>query len=72
MFVFAISKSHTIFYGSIMGYGIEREHLKELTEKDKASTIERVKELSGQGKSQRQISAELGISLGCVNKYLKL
>lgn len=67
-----IEKPYNFLRFGFLGYGIEREHLKELTEKDKASTIERVKELSGQGKSQRQISAELGISLGCVNKYLKL
>jgi DNA-binding CsgD family transcriptional regulator len=31
-----------------------------------------VKELSQQGKTQRQIAVELSISVGAVNKYLKL
>jgi len=53
-------------------FGTEREHLKELTEKDRETNISKAKELSQQGKSQRTIAAELGISLGAVNKYLKL
>lgn len=32
----------------------------------------RVKELHAQGKTQRQIAEELGISLGCVNKFLNM
>lgn len=55
-----------------VGFGTEREHLKELTEKDRETNISKAKELSQQGKSQRAIAAELGISLGAVNKYLKL
>ena len=46
--------------------------LKQVTEKDRESTIEQAKELSQKGYSQRQISNELGISLGAVNKYLKI
>ena len=34
-------------------------------------TVERAKELSSQGKSQREISNELGVSLGTVNNWLK-
>lgn len=52
-------------------FGTEREHLKQPTERDRENVIDKVKELSQQGKSQRQISAELSISLGAVNKYLK-
>ena len=54
-----------------MGFGTEREHLKQFTEKDRENIIEKVKELSQLGKSQRFISSELHISLGAVNKYLK-
>ncbi len=50
----------------------EREHLKHLNEKDKAELIEKVKNLSAQGKKQREIAKEFGISLGAVNKYLNL
>ena len=53
------------------GYGTEREHLRETSEKDKEALVEKAIELSKQGKTQRQISFELGISLGTVNKYLK-
>jgi RecA-family ATPase len=55
-----------------VGFGTEREHLKELTEKDRETNVSKAKELSQLGKSQRAIAAELGISLGAVNKYLKL
>lgn len=53
------------------GFATEREHLKEPSDKDREATINEVKRLSGEGKSQRQIAAELGLSVGCVNKYLK-
>ena len=55
-----------------MNFSKEREHLKQHNDTDRENTIEKVKELSKQDKSQRDISAELGISLGAVNKYLKL
>jgi hypothetical protein len=55
-----------------LNLGNERQHLKQLDEGDRESIIEQVKELSAQGKSQRDISAELGISLGAVNKYIKM
>jgi hypothetical protein len=55
-----------------IGYSSEREHLKEVTEKDREGMIDQVKELHKSGKSQRVISTELGIALGTVNKYLKL
>ncbi|WP_245812619.1 AAA family ATPase [Salegentibacter echinorum] len=55
-----------------VGLGTEREHLKQFTEQDRNNTIEKTKELSQKGYSQRQIASELCISLGAVNKYLKL
>ena len=55
-----------------INFGTEREHLKVFTEKDRETNISKCKELHGQGKSQRQIAAEIGISLGAVNKYLKI
>lgn len=53
-------------------FGSEREHLKVLSESDKSQMIQKVKDLSATGESQRNIARELGISVGCVNKYLKL
>jgi hypothetical protein len=55
-----------------LNFGNEREHLKVLSDTDKADLIQRVKNLSAQGKSQRIIAGELGTSLGAVNKYLKM
>lgn len=66
-----INKEDNFLQFEFVGYGNEREHLKQYTEKDKNNIILQVKELSQKGKSQRQIAAELGISLGAVNKYLK-
>lgn len=51
--------------------GAEREHLKQASDKDRQSLIEQVKQLANEGKSQRQIAAELSLALGTVNKYLK-
>ena len=67
-----IQKSCNFLEFEFIGLGTEREHLREITEKDRDSIIEKTKELSKQGRSQRQISAELCISLGAVNKYLKI
>ena len=67
-----ISKEYNFLQFEFVSLGNEREHLKQYTEKDKSNIISRVKELSQEGKSQRAISSEMGISLGAVNKYLKL
>ena len=67
-----ISKEYNFLQFEFVSLGNEREHLKQYTEKDKKNVISQVKELSQQGKSQRVISSEIGISLGAVNKYLKL
>jgi len=67
-----IDKPYNFLAFEFLDFGAEREHLKQITEKDRESTIEQAKELSQKGYSQRQISTELGISLGAVNKYLKM
>lgn len=48
----------------------EAEHLATMTKSDRSELVDRVKILSSQGKSQRQIAKELTISVGAVNKYL--
>ena len=48
----------------------EREHLQQQTQEKKEENIVRCIELSKKGLSQRDISKELGISLGTVNKYI--
>ena len=67
-----IDKPYNFLEFGFIGFGAEREHLKQVTEKDRETLIERAKELSEKGYSQRNISKELGISLGAVNKYLKI
>lgn len=67
-----LSKTNGYLSFSDIGFENEFEHLKQRTEIDKESLIEKVKELSRKGESQRQIAISLGISLGSVNNYLKL
>lgn len=66
-----IDKPYNFLAFEFMDFGAEWEHLKQVTEKDRESNIERAKELNQKGYSQRHISTELGVSLGTVNKYLK-
>lgn len=70
--VYEIVKENNNFLKlKFIDFGNEWEHLKQPSENDKASLTENVKNLSSQGKTQREISKELCISLGAVNKYLK-
>lgn len=67
-----ITKQQSFLGFELVEYSSESEHLKNFTEQDRDSIIEEVKLLSSEGKTQREISAELGISLGAVNKYLRM
>lgn len=67
-----ITNNNGYLHFETIGYASEYEFIKEATKDDKETIIEQAKELSRHGKSQRTISVELGISLGAVNKYLKL
>ncbi len=69
--VFQIEKPSNFLRFAFIEYGKEGEHLKQVSEKDKEALIEKAKELSREGKSQRDIAKELGISLTSVNRYLK-
>jgi hypothetical protein len=66
-----VTKPDNFLMFDFLNFGNEREHLKALSENDKSDLIQKVKDLSGQGESQRKIAGELGISLGTVNNYLK-
>jgi hypothetical protein len=66
-----IDKPSNFLNFEFLDFGNEQDHLRLMTNEDKSQRIERVKELSTQGKNQRTIATELGISLGAVNKYLK-
>jgi RecA-family ATPase len=67
-----IEKLDNFLAFEFLAFGAEREHLKQITEKDRESLIEQAKELSKKGNTQRSISKQLGISVGAVNKYLKM
>jgi len=67
-----IIKPDNFLHFSFLEWGCESEHLRQMTATDRDDLIEQVKELSSQGKSQREISKQLGIGLGSVNKYRKM
>jgi hypothetical protein len=66
-----IIKPDNFLMFEFLDFGSEREHLKALSDTDKADLIQKVKNLSAVGESQRTIAKDLGISLGTVNNYLK-
>ncbi len=67
-----IDKPHNFLQFEFIDFGNEMEHLKQISKEDRETNISKVKELSQQGMSQRKIAKELSISLGSVNKYLKM
>jgi KaiC/GvpD/RAD55 family RecA-like ATPase len=69
--VASIEKGGSFLRFTQTGFAEEREHLKEQSEGDRSALIGRVRELSDEGKSQREIAKELGISAMSVNRYLK-
>ncbi|KAF0237440.1 MAG: hypothetical protein FD181_2006 [Prolixibacteraceae bacterium] len=66
-----IDKPFNFLMFEFVNYGKEWEHLKQHTEKDKESLNEKVNELKQQGRSYREIGAELGISHMKVSRILK-
>lgn len=70
--LFQIEKPENFLQFRFEGFARESEHLKVLSDADREELIQKAKKLSGQGKSQRTIAAELSISIGAVNKYLNL
>ena len=66
-----IDKPHNFLMFEFVNYGKEWEHLKQHTEKDKDNLNEKVSELKKQGRSLREIGAELGISHTKVSRILK-
>ena len=66
-----IIKPDNFLHFSFLEWGCESEHLRQMTATDRDDLIEQVKELSSQGKSQREISKQLGIGLVSVNSISK-
>jgi len=63
-----IEKPSNFLQFSFRGYGCERDHL---TATQRDEEVRRAKELKAQGKTQREIAAQMGVSLGKVNNLLK-
>ena len=53
------------------GYGHERQQLRPATVANREELAQQAFDLSAQGRTQREISAELNVSLGVVNKLLR-
>jgi RecA-family ATPase len=70
--IFQIEKPTNFLRFDFIEFGKESEHLKQVSEKDKDELIEKVKELSRQGKSQRDIGSILGVSAMTVSRYSKM
>jgi RecA-family ATPase len=68
--LFQIEKLHNFLQFSFIGHSTERQHLKAWSDEQRTNLLQQVKDMSSEGKSQRQIATELGVSVGVVNKYL--
>jgi hypothetical protein len=66
-----IDKPHNFLMFEFVSFGKEWDHLKQHTEKDKENLKEKVSNLKQQGRSLREIGAELGISHMKVSRILK-
>lgn len=69
--VCSIEKENAYLHFKTIGFATEREHLKEPSDSDKADLVANVKQLSAEGKTQREIAAKLNLSPASVNRYLK-
>jgi RecA-family ATPase len=66
-----IEKPYNFLQFDFMEFGTEREHLKEITEKDKGQKITEVMELKKQGISNIEIARRFGVSEGAIRKWIK-
>ncbi|MCX6231030.1 MAG: AAA family ATPase [Bacteroidetes bacterium] len=69
--VYEIIKDYSFLNLKLIEYGNEYEHLKQHSENDKASLIERAKDLKEQGNTVREIADALKISKSKVDRILK-
>jgi hypothetical protein len=65
-----ITKPHNFLHFEMLGFDSESSHLKVWTDEERAGVAEHVKQLAGEGKTQREIARTLGIGVGSVNRYL--
>jgi predicted ATP-dependent serine protease len=69
--VFQFEKTDNHLGFSLIGHSKESAHLVHQTDEAKEKLIADVQSMSAEGKSQREISSDLQISLGTVHNYLK-
>lgn len=69
--VCVIEKVGTFLQFVDIGYAVEKEHLKETSEKDSTQEKETIKRMVAEGKTYRVIASELGVTLGKVQRALK-
>ena len=69
--VCVIEKVGTFLQFVDIGYAVEKEHLKEPSEKDSTQEKETIKRMVAAGKTYRVIASELGVTLGKVQRALK-
>ena len=65
-----ITKERNFLRFELMGYGREYDQIRTMEEKERGTIIAAVRDMHAAGKTQREISIEMGISLGSVNKYI--
>lgn len=66
-----IEKPYNFLQFDLIGFSTEKEHLKEITEKDKGQKVSEVLEFKKQGMTNIEIARRLGVSEGAVRKWIK-
>lgn len=69
--VCSIEKTGAFLHFSTMGFATEKEHLKEIGNKEEIALKDAIIQLQGEGKTYREIALELGISPAKVCRILK-
>jgi RecA-family ATPase len=69
--VCCIEKPNNFLQFNLNGFGTEKEHLKERTEKDNADREQEILQLKNEGLSNTEIGRRMGVSEGAVRKWFK-
>ncbi len=66
-----LSKPDNFLMFELIGFGMERNHLRQQTDNDRETLKEKILQLNQQGKSYREIGSELGISHMKASRIIK-
>lgn len=66
-----IAKPDNFLGFEFMGYGLESEHLKQLSDTDRREREQEAAELHQKGVSNREIARQMGVSEGAIRKWLR-